>query len=288
MLPEMLDHLASDLVPGPLDVDMSRKEKHMGQRSDRSPARALLIAAAAILCASPAAAGDYHARGTFYAGTGEIWGCDAGNRLYDDGLHGDGAAGDGIFAAYVVSDQAASLHEWKIASADWTENYPLHPGYPLANAILYTMSPGETIHFRLDTNTRGEGWQPAANAVSCSHFTVPSPGLGFELIGSAPELGAWESGIPVVMAEDLWTLRTTIGSPGAYEFKFRVSGTWDICNLGIHYNMFMGDNFTFETVEPQTVVRFEFDPADGRARAVLEGPVRTETRSWGAVKGLYR
>ena len=52
----------------------------------------------------------------------------------------------------------------------------------MANAILYLLNPGETIHFRLDTNTRGDGWQPAANAVACSHFTIMIPGYEFELV----------------------------------------------------------------------------------------------------------
>jgi hypothetical protein len=251
-------------------------------------AGALVFIVAATLGVGPAFAENYHARGTFYAGTGETWGFDAGNQLFDDGLHGDDAAGDGIYAADVIPDQDGVFHEWKIANEDWTENYPNHPTHPMANAILYLLNPGETIHFHLDTNTRGEGWQPAAYAVACSHFTIPLPGYEFELIGSAPELGAWETGIPVVMEEDLWTARTTIASPGAYEFKFRVIGTWDYCNLGVHYNMFYGDNFTFETEAPDIMVRFEFDPHDGRARAVCEGSVKTELASWGSLKGLYR
>jgi hypothetical protein len=251
-------------------------------------AGAFLVFTAATLGVGPVFAESYFARGTYYAGTGEPWGSDSGNQLFDDGLHGDGAAGDGIYAAEVVSDQDGVFHEWKIATADWTENYPNHPDHPLANAVLFLLVPGETIRFRLDTNTRGDGWQPAANAVSCSHFTIPLPGYEFELIGSAPELGGWETGLPVAMDEDLWWVRATIGSPGAYEFKFRVIGTWDFCNLGVHYNMYYGDNFSFETTEPKSVVRFEFDLTDGRGRAVDEGPVAAETVSWGTVKGLYR
>lgn len=235
-----------------------------------------------------AIAGPYYARGTYYAGTGEIWGVDSGNELFDDGLHGDGVAGDGVYGAYVTADQDVGPHEWKIATEDWSENFPHNPLYPMANAVLFLMSPGEVIHFQLDTNTLGEGWQPETNAVACSHFDIPLPGFEFELIGSPPELGEWLSGIPVVMEEDLWYAFATIGAPGAHEFKFRVIGTWDFCNLGIHYNMFRGQNFTFETVDPLTSVRFEFNPLDGRGRAVLETSIDVEKVSWGRAKGLFR
>lgn len=241
-----------------------------------------------VMTGTTALAGPYYARGTFYAGSGEPWDFDAGNELFDDGNHGDGAAGDGIYGAFVTADQNDGPHEWKIANADWTENFPLNPMYPMANAVLFLFSPGEVIHFRLDTNTLEEGWQPAANAVACSHFRIPFPGYEFELIGSAPELGEWLSGIPVVMEDDLWFAFATIGAPGYYEFKFRVIGTWDFCNLGVHYNMFMGDNFSFETVDPLTVVRFEFNPVDGRARAVLHGSVAVDQASWGQLKSLFR
>ena len=237
----------------------------------------------------PALAGPYFARGSYYAGTGEIWGTDAGNELFDDGLHGDGAAGDGVYGAVVTADQEPGPHEWKIANEDWSENYPLNPLFPESNAVLYLMSPGEVIQFRLDTNTLGEDWQPAAYAVACSHFGIPLPDFDeFELIGSPPELGEWLFGIPVVMEEDLWYTLVTIAAPGVHEFKFRIIDTWKLCNLGIHYNMFIGQNFTFETVDPQTDVLFEFNPLDGRGRAVVGGSVDVENLSWGWVKGLYR
>ena len=248
------------------------------------PAMILLVWTAGV----SASAGPYYARGTFYAGTGEIWGFDSGNELFDDGLHGDEAAGDGIYGGFVIPNQEIGFHEWKIGTADWSENFPLNPIYPMANAVLYLLNSGEAIHFRLDTNTLADGWQPASNAVACSHFDIPWPGYDFELIGSPPELGEWLSGIPVVMGEFLWIANATIAEPGHHEFKFRVIDSWDFCNLGIHYNMFRGENFTFETTEPQTTVRFEFNVVDGRARAVQQGPVGTDNLTWGQVKGLFR
>jgi hypothetical protein len=237
--------------------------------------------------ATPAlAAGPYYARGSFYAGTGAAWGYDAGNEMFDDGLHGDGAAGDGVYGVYVTADQAPGVHEWKIANADWTENYPNNPAYPTQNAVLFMLTAGEMIHFRLDANTLGDGWQPATNAVACSHSLAPD--ATFELIGSPPELGGWQNGIPATMGETLWITSAVIADPGSHAYKYRVIGTWDVCNIGIHYNMFIGDNFTFETTNPMTTIRFEFNPIDGRARAVPEGIIATEDVSWGQVKGLFR
>jgi hypothetical protein len=232
-----------------------------------------------------ATAGPYYARGTFYAGSGKPWDVDAGNELFDDGLHGDEAGGDGIYGAYVVTDQFPGQHEFKIATKDWSVNYPYHPVYSLSNAVLYTEALGETVHFRLDTNPVGGGWQPVVNAVSCSHF-APVGSL-FEVIGDPPELGDWKQGVPAKFKDDIWSVDVEIDEVGLYEYKFRVLGTWDTCNVGLHYNMFPGDNFTFFTTKPQSEVRFEFDTVAGRARATELGNTPTWTITWGWVKTLY-
>lgn len=247
---------------------------------------ALFIMFLACVMTSGAFAGTFYARGTHYAGKTDIWSYDVGNQLFDDGLHEDGDAADGVFGAFVTSDQPPGFHEFKIANADWTQNYPLNPEYPLANAVLFTFEPGEVIHFRLDTNALTNGWQPAEYAVACSHFTWP--GSAFELIGSPPELGSWLQGVPAFFAEGVWYAVVTIAEPGLHEYKFRFPGTWEVCNIGIHYNMFLGDNFSFETNEPLTTLRFEFNPQDGRARATDEGVITTREGTWGAFKNTYR
>ncbi len=58
-----------------------------------------------------------------------------------------------------------------------------------------------------------------------------------------------------------------IATPGAYEFKFRVVGTWDVCNFGLHDNMLFGDNFACTTTTPGNTVRFEMNLATGRGRS---------------------
>lgn len=239
------------------------------------------------LVTAAVSAPPYYARGSYYAGAGDVWAADAWNQMHDDGLHGDGAPNDGVYAVWVQSDQPPGRHDWKIANLDWTENYPHNATFPMSNAVLYTFDVGEWIHFRLDTNTRGDGWQPEANAVTCSHFSVPLSGTDFELMGSRPELGGWISGIPLVVEDGVWVARATILEPGPLSFKFRLIGTWDVCNLGIDYNMFIGDDFTFETVDPNVRLRFEFDPADGRGRATLDAPVLVDPTSWSVLKSLF-
>lgn len=245
----------------------------------------LLLVSAAVLAAVPAAAGPYYARGTHYVGTTGTFDADAGNELFDDGLHGDGAAGDNVHAGTVFSNQPPGFHEFKIATTDWSDLYPHNPNFVLSNAVLYTSSPGEAIFFRLDLNAR-TGWQPESGAVACSHFTPG--GTTFELIGSTPELGTWNGGVEAVLDQGVWRVVRTIATPGSGEFKFRVVGTWNVCNLGIHYNMFQGDNFVFATVASDAPVRFEFDTADGRGRALELDPTPTRSSSWGRLKALYR
>lgn len=248
---------------------------------------ALACALTLALIAGPAmAAGPFHARGAYYAGTGGLYGFDVGNQLHDDGLHDDGAAADGVYGAWVVADQGAGFYGFKIANPDWSELYPHQPTFPLSNARVWIDGPGDVVHFRLDTNTVAGGWIPAANAVSTSQPAYA--GVDYEVIGSAPETGAWSSGVPAAQVGAMLIAEIPVATPGAYEFKFRVVGTWDVCNFGAHYNMLIGDNFTYATTLPGATVRFEMDLSSGRGRATELGPTAAFRASWGRVKGLYR
>jgi hypothetical protein len=232
------------------------------------------------------AAGPYYARGDYFAGTGGTWGTEAGNQLFDDGLHGDGAAGDGVYGANVVSDQPAGIYGFKIANSDWSEAWPSNPTYALSNAVVWTSGPGDVVHFSLDTNLVGDGWQPAQNAVATDHFAPH--GTAFEVIGSAPETGNWNSGVAAGKVGSLMRVEVQIATPGSYQYKFRATGTWDVCNFGVHYNMFNGDNFTYTTTLANAYVRFEMDLATGRGRAVESPTTDAKSSTWGRIKRLYR
>ena len=229
----------------------------------------------------------FYARGDYYAGTQGLWNFDAGNELLDDGQHGDGAAGDGVYGAAVASDQAPGRHEFKIANADWSRTWPNDPRYPTVNAQLWTTVPGETVHFWLDTNLVGEGWQPTQHAVATDHFAPP--GTVFEVMGSDPETGNW-SGTPLAAIPQgaLWRAVTTIAAMGDHEFKFRAAGRWDLCNFGRDYNLPTGLNFSFTTSQPGTEIVFELDTATGRGRAVQAGSIAVQSTTWGALKSRFQ
>lgn len=244
----------------------------------------IAVLALVTIAAAAQAAGPYYARGSFYAGTGGTWSATAGNQLFDDGLHGDGAAGDNVYTADIVSDQTPGTHQFKIANADWSELWPHNPNFVLENAQLVTASPGETIHFRLDLSTR-TGWQPATGAVRCDHDRPA--GLALELIGSAPETGSWTTPVAVVNDAGVWTTVVHVAAVGSYEFKFRGAGSW-AWPFGVHYNMGAGDNFTYTTSAPDAAVRFHWDEADGRGFAAEFDETPTRPASWGRIKSLFR
>jgi hypothetical protein len=229
----------------------------------------------------------FYARGDYYAGTNGLWNFDTGNELFDDGQHGDGAAGDGVYGAYVVSDQPPGRHEFKIANADYTLNWPHDPANPTVNAQLWTTLPAEVVHFRLDTNVVGNGWQPPQYAVATDHFAPP--GTVFEVMGGDPETGNW-FGTPLAAVQlgSLWRAMTTIAAVGFHEFKFRAAGRWDLCNFGRDYNLPTGLSFDFVTSHPDTEIVFELDTATGRGRAVLAGPTAVQPMTWGALKSRFR
>jgi hypothetical protein len=240
------------------------------------------------------APGPYYARGTFYCstalqGTGSAsdscYGYSSDLQLYDDGLHDDGAAGDSVYGCWVTTNQPAGTLEFKIANTDWTFNQPAVPAYPLLNALLFTSSPGEVIHFRLDLSTPAYGWLPAV-AVSCDHG-YPT-GRRLELIGSAPELGNWAAGVPVDHIGSLWSKLVTIASPGTYQYKFRCEGTWAYAGFGLFYNNVQGDNGSFTTTAPNTDMVIQFDEVTGRIRAIPNQNVAVKHASWGQLKAVYR
>ncbi|HSR34878.1 MAG TPA: choice-of-anchor X domain-containing protein, partial [Anaerolineae bacterium] len=64
--------------------------------------------------------------------------------MYDDGAHGDGAAGDGIYGA-LVTIPSAGRYEFKVATDDWSVNYPAD------NSWLDTTAADEVVILTLDT-----------------------------------------------------------------------------------------------------------------------------------------
>ena len=208
------------------------------------------------------AQGPWYAMGDYYTPN---WTADAGDQLYDDGLHGDGAAGDGLWGGTVVSNDQTGRKEFKIGLADWSQSYPG------CNSWVHNPATGTAIHFTFDTRTHTDGWLPTTNIVWSDHY-APA-GTQFEVIGSAPETGNWNSGVPAVYVKSLWELQLVIATPGTYEAKFRAVGSWDICNIGSETNTPCGANLSYTTTQANQTVRFLFNPVTGRAR--VEAPTAT-------------
>ena len=239
------------------------------------------------------APGPYYARGTVYCssellGTGPpdyCYGYGDAVQLYDDGAHGDGAAGDGIYGADVTCNTGAGMQQFKIANADWTFAEPSSPIDPFVNGRVWVSGPGDVVHFRLDTATPDPGWLPVI-AVANDHG-YPA-GAALELMGSAPELGAWGVGLAADHFGSIWQRIVTIASPGTYEYKFRVLGSWNFSNFGLDYNNNFGRNGSFTTLTPNTEMLIQFDEQSGRIRAIDNTSTPTRQRSWGQLKARMR
>jgi hypothetical protein len=262
--------------------------KEFRMRRFATLAALLLVSNAAHAAIAP---GPYYARGDFYVAPGSpgsaadgTWGYTPAQQLFDDGLHGDGAAGDGVYGVDVPC-VSPGYHEFKIANADWTFNQPFVAEAALVNGRLFPDVAGQVVHFSLDVNAAGGGWLPDV-AVANDHG-YPSWAT-LEVIGSAPELGMWGSGLPADHVGGVWTKTVVIESPGAYEYKFRVQGTWGWANFGLHYNNNFGYNGTFDVTEPNQPVTIQFDERSGRIRAFVDPSTPTRSRTWGAIKAGYR
>ena len=239
--------------------------------------------------ANAQAPGPYYARGTVYCSTellgttppDSCYGYGDAVQLFDDGAHGDGTAGDGVYGVDVVCNSAPGLQQFKIANADWTFAEPTVLSQPFVNGRAWVGGPGDVVHFRLDFSPPGGGWLPDI-AVANDHG-YPA-GATLELMGSAPELGVWNSGLDADHIGTLWQRIVTIATPGSYEFKFRVQGSWNLSNFGLDYNNDFGRNGSFTTTAPDTEMLIQFDELTGRIRAIDNGSTATVRRSWGQLK----
>lgn len=233
---------------------------------------ALLLASSFAVSAFAAGPGPFWVKGDYYAGTVGTWNADAGNAMTLSG---------GVWSATVTADQAYGRHEFKVANADWSESY-----YPYCNLWVHCGT-GDAVTFTLDTNVYADGWLPAQDIVWSTH-AFPA-GTTFEVIGGAPETGSWGSGAAASLVGGIWTSVLTIATPGSYEAKFRATGTWDVCNIGSEgAGAPCGGNLAYTTAVPNTDVRFQFNPATGRARAEVLGVTPASTTSFGQLKLRYR
>lgn len=226
------------------------------------------------------------------------------NQFYDDGLHDDGAAGDGVFGAIVTVDKPAGRYFWcsaadlygvGILACAWPQCWCTFGG---SSGSLWTSGPGDVIHFRLGLATDpswGGQWISAG-----SHGIPPGTHLAVDFAGIGwcdyPVAG---TGYPAQLNGTYWERVVTIATPGTYSMRFQT--VEDVPSVGggpvwysEPYNAMccaLGDcprYVRFTTTQPNSDVRFQFDVTNGRMRGVELGPTPTRTPTWGAIKTLYR
>jgi hypothetical protein len=245
------------------------------------------------LIAAAQAPGPYYARGSFYCSSSlsgttppdTCYGYGPALELFDDGSHDDGAAGDGVYGGWVVCNQGSGRFAFKIANADWSLSGPTAPSAPLVNGRLFTAQANETVHFRLDLSEPLPGWEPP---IAFANDHAYPAGAMLELIGSGPELGNWTQGLEAELVGSIWQKKVTIATPGYYEYKFRVLGSWNYANFGYHYNNNLGANGAFLVTEPNTEMMIQFDEISGRIRAIANSDLPVQYSNWGGLKALYR
>lgn len=227
---------------------------------------ALALATASVAYAS--GPGPFYARGGYYdAG----WSADAGNLL---------TLTAGVWSASVVSPMAAGYYEGKIAVGDWSESYPN------SNQPVFVTGPGDVVTWTFDTNVYADGWLPATDIAYNDHMLPP--GATFEAIGSAPETGAWASGLAASLVGDIWSVETPIASPGSYEVKFRRTNDWSI-NAGADGYGTNSNNVAYTTTMANEPVLFQFNQVTGRVRVTVGGwATDAKQGTWGRLKSMFR
>jgi glycosidase len=193
---------------------------------------------------------SWYARGDWNA-----WGL--ADPMYDDGAHGDGAAGDGLYGA-LVTIAAAGRHEFKVATDDWSLNYPAD------NSWLETSAADEVVTVTLDTTVRADGWLPMTNIMGVS----TEPGA-WTAVG---DWQGWNNANPDTAMADLGSGRYqwsgAIANPGVYQYKAVKTGTWDA--VGADGRSVNASTVSFETVEAGQQATFSVDAFAGRVAVELE------------------
>lgn len=218
------------------------------------------------------------------------------NRLYDDGLHNDGAAGDGVFGADITIDQPAGAYNWHVSSGD-----PFGPAYPycwclppyvITAARLWTTGPGDVIHFSHSAGSSHSGWWPLI-AVGTDHGTPD--GLTME-VGIDAQWDPWfnppQQTAAATKVGSIWEAVMLVANAGFHTYWFQTPDRSAIFtgSYNGHCGCFLGEQpvAQFTTSAPNTHVRFQFDEARGIMRHELVVATPTARTSWGTLRAMYR
>ena len=172
--------------------------------------------------------------------------------LYDDGTNGDLLSGDGVYSRDVTVT-TAGRSEWKANSCNWNVSYPGD------NAWFYTTQDNQVVKLTLDTNQHSNDAGPA-------YLETQNIVNAWDSYGSVTVAGLqnWNNDNPgTTLTKWGWldVLKVEVG-PGAHEFKFVRTGSWDgFGNNGRQKNT---ANRSFNTTNTASTVRFVHDPLAGR------------------------
>ncbi|MBN2503463.1 MAG: hypothetical protein JXB38_21990 [Anaerolineales bacterium] len=189
---------------------------------------------------------------------GDFNGWDTSDPMYDDGLHGDATAGDGIYTAEVVVS-TTGRYEFKIANEDWSASYPAS-----GNCWLETSSDAETVVVSFDTNLTADGWLPETDIIGVS----TEPGA-WTAVG---DWQGWDNANPassmMPRGDGIYDLTATVAAPGSYQYKAVKTGTWDA--VGADGRGVNAGTATFETTQADQNVTFTVDALTGRIMVAVE------------------
>lgn len=221
------------------------------------------------------------------------------NRFYDDGLHNDGAAGDGLLGATVISDVAAGSYGWMATSSisdifSWGSTLPACPCSPVnLQSTVWTQGPGDVIQLRIDT--RDNGWVPNPSIASNRGRPTTAPlmmraGFFGEDIFYYPNFSEFSA--LTTQVGTVWEATVFFPSPTGRHYGFVATDNSIIFTLAYstYCGCFSGEQpmAVFTTTEPNTFVQFQFDEFTGRMRAEPVVATPTQRTSWGKIRAMYR
>jgi hypothetical protein len=198
---------------------------------------------------------------------GEIWNVaggfngwnNGGNAMYDDGTNGDLLAGDGIFSVDITI-ATPGRYEWKVTAwQSWSTTFPP------SNSWVITTTPNQVVKFTFNTNTLSDGWMPSVNIVNAIDNSGPVVAVG--------DWQGWNNSGSQVMHDDglagdavagdgIFTYHAVITSPGIYQYKAVVQGSWDA--WGIDSRNINAGTQTFTTTNPNQNVYLYLNRNTGR------------------------
>jgi hypothetical protein len=209
--------------------------------------------------------------------------------MYDDGSHGDAAAGDGVYTVGIDAaagdfplaptggQQVVGTHdEWSPQfPGSWTSNVPV------------AFSQGGAITFYFDRNLYSDGFVPESCIVYNSWMpTYAWPGPHYVVGNCQTEFGGssdWDQTDTTMRMNDagvdgdlsagdlIYTFQSALPTPGSYEFKVLNSyGSWLPQYTAEGFVWDNGSNVSFTSTAPGEIVTFETDIESGRTRVTVE------------------